>query len=118
MESAERLRTEFPQWDGWPRTGFTLEENLSDLQRHQREFEAREAFAYTVVSPRESQVLGCVYLYPSSVETIDAEVLMWVRERDYQQGLAPILYSAVKSWISDGWPFKQVVFPNWEDKVK
>jgi len=46
---------------GWPREGFTIEENLADLEQHQREFLHREAFAYTVVSPDESRVLGCVY---------------------------------------------------------
>lgn len=115
MESAERLRTEFPQWDGWPREGFTIEENLRDLQKHQREFEQREAFAYTVVSLDESRVLGCVYLYPSPEETIDAEVLMWVREQDYHQGLSLILYSTVRDWISEAWPFQQVTYPNWPE---
>lgn len=40
----------------WPRVGFTIEENLADLEQHQQEFLSREAFAYTVVSPDESRV--------------------------------------------------------------
>ena len=46
----------------WPRVGFTIEENLADLEGHQQEFLNREAFAYTVVSPDEKSSGGvCLY---------------------------------------------------------
>ena len=53
--------------DGKPQPPFvaTVRENLVDLRWHQKEFELRRSFAYTVVAPDESEVLGCVYLYPS-----------------------------------------------------
>ena len=76
MESAERLRRGSP--NGWPRPGFTLPENRADLEKHEAEFEAQVAFAYTMVDPANEQVLGCVYLNPS--ETADADVHMWVRD--------------------------------------
>ena len=56
----------------WPREGFTIEENLADLERHQQEFLDREAFAYTVVSLDESRVLGCVYINPTERDGADA----------------------------------------------
>ena len=74
MESQELLRS---GGSSWPREGFTLEENLADLKRHQQEFLNREAFAYTVVSIDESRVLGCVYIDPARKSDTDAEVYMW-----------------------------------------
>ena len=49
---------------GWP-DGLTLEQNLIDLGWHQKEFQRRRSFAYTVVALDESRVLGCVYIYPT-----------------------------------------------------
>lgn len=43
----------------------TVAENLVYLGWHQKEFEVRRSFAYTVVAPDESQVFDCAYLTPS-----------------------------------------------------
>jgi hypothetical protein len=112
IESRELLHSLFK--GGWPREGFTLEENLADLENHQREFEQREAFAYTVVSLDETRVLGCLYIDPSQDENFDAEVYMWVRTSEYENGLDPILFEVVKDWIDGSWPFKQVSYPGRE----
>lgn len=119
VSSAERLRVAFKQWGGWPRDGFTLQENLEDLRRHQNEFERREAFAYTVVSLDESTVLGCVYIYPGQVKNVEAEILLWVRESDYKKGLDSTLWQTVQAWIKDRWPFEKVIYPGREqDRVR
>ena len=110
IESRELLQTMFG--GSWPREGFTLEENLADLERHQEEFEQREAFAYTVVSLDETRVLGCVYIDPSQDQTSDAEVYLWVRQSEYDQGLDPILYETVKKWLAEAWPFGLVRYPD------
>jgi RimJ/RimL family protein N-acetyltransferase len=109
IESRELLHTMFG--DPWPRPGFTLEENLADLERHQQEFLNRKAFAYTVVSLDETRVLGCVYINPPETTDSDAVVIMWVRAREYDKGLDKILFNAVKDWISSNWPFKKVDYP-------
>ena len=109
MESQKMLQSMFE--GEWPREGFTLEENRADLERHQREFLNREAFAYTVVSLDESRVLGCVYINPSEDPEVDAEVRMWVRLREYERGLDLILFRAVKEWLEDAWPFNDVTYP-------
>ena len=109
IESRELLQAQFG--GAWPRAGFTLEENLIDLQRHQREFEQREAFAYTVVSLDESRVLGCVYINPSQDKDIDAEVYLWVRQSEFDKGQDPILFEAVKKWLGEAWPFERVQYP-------
>ena len=105
----------FHSWgSSWPREGFTLEENLVDLERHQQEFLDRDAFAYTVVSLDESRVLGCVYINPTTREDADARIHMWVRKSEYDQGLDPVLFQAVKEWIHSSWPFTTVTYPGRE----
>jgi len=112
MASAARLRAGSPH--GWPRPGFTLAENLADLRRHEREFHDRAAFAYTVVAPDESCVLGCVYINPCTVGTDDsasderaAAVYLWVRD-EHHPALTGVLYQAVKDWLASSWPFRRV----------
>lgn len=95
----------------WPREGFTIDENLADLERHQQEFLDRKAFAYTVVSLDESRVLGCVYINPLETDEADAIVRMWVRQSEYDKGLDAVLFQAVKKWMGSSWPFKNVLFP-------
>jgi hypothetical protein len=94
IESRELLHSMFGS--SWPREGFTLTENLTDLEQHQQEFLNREAFAYTIVSLDESRVLGCIYINPARKVDINAEVYMWVRQSEYDQGLDPILFQKVK----------------------
>lgn len=100
----------------WPREGFTIEENLADLEQHQQEFLDRQAFAYTVVALDESSVLGCVYINPTNRVDADAEVFMWVRKSEYDRGLDEILFQIVKKWINSNWPFTAVAYPGRESK--
>jgi hypothetical protein len=109
IESRELLHRVFGGL--WPRPGFTIEENLADLERHQQEFLSRKAFAYTVVSLDERRVLGCVYINPSETTESDAVVVMWVRQSEYDRGLDEILFNEVRDWISSDWPFKKVDYP-------
>jgi len=99
----------------WPREGFTLEENLADLERHQREFLNREAFAYTIVTLDESRVLGCIYINPSETSHTDARVKLWVRQSEYDKGLDPIVFTAIKQWMISSWPFTLVSYPGREE---
>lgn len=112
IESRELLHSMFG--GPWPREGFTLEENFRDLERHQQEFLSRKAFAYTVVSPDESRVLGCLYINPSRTAGTDAKVVMWVRQSEYDKGLGAILFDAVRDWIGSSWPFTAVAYPGRE----
>ena len=107
IESRELLHS---MGNTWPREGFTIDENLADLERHQQEFLERKAFAYTVVSLDESRVLGCVYINPPKDEGYDAFAYMWVRQSEYDQGLDPILFKTVKAWLETSWPFSAVYY--------
>jgi hypothetical protein len=94
--------------EGRPQPPFvpTVAENLVDLGWHQKEFGLRRSFAYTVVAPDESRVLGCVYINPS--ESHDARIQMWVRRSAWEEGLDPLLEAAVREWIEQDWPFETV----------
>ena len=55
----------------WPIDGFTLEENLKDLQRHEREHLEKKAFTYTILNPEETFCIGCIYIEPLIQEEVD-----------------------------------------------
>jgi hypothetical protein len=109
MTSAAHLRQLYP--DGkWPE-GLTLEQNLIELGWHQHEFQRRTSFAYTVVTPSEHRVLGCVYINPTSKRDYDACIHLWARESELQSGLEQRLFVAVRDWVAHEWPFKNVAYP-------
>ncbi|MER3433543.1 MAG: GNAT family N-acetyltransferase [Leptolyngbya sp. ERB_1_1] len=116
MSSATHLKTVFPG-GSWP-DGLSLEQNLIDLGWHQKEFQTRRSFAYTVLNPSESQVIGCVYINPSRKRGFDAEVFLWARQSELANGMESRLHHAVRTWIAREWPFKMVAFPcreiSWE----
>ena len=111
MTSIEHLQGVFGERSEWPSPNLTFEQDLIDLGWHQKEFQRRTSFAYTVMSLDESQCLGCVYIFPLEKSGVDAEIYMWVRKSAYDSGLDPILESTVKSWITENWPFKEVIYP-------
>lgn len=95
---------------GWPK-GLTLEQNLIDLGWHQKEFQERRSFTYTMVTLDESRVLGAVYIYPTRKKGYDAEVYLWARQSELASGLEIELTASVKAWLKDKWPFKNAVLP-------
>ena len=106
----------------WPREGFTLEEDLADLERHEREHRERVAFTYTMMNPAETECLGCLYMNP--LERIlghDAEsgeylsdntayVSFWVRSTRLADELDRRLLTALIPWFLNEWAFSHVLF--------
>lgn len=117
MSSAEHLSKIWPD-SGWPE-GLTLEENLIDLGWHQREFMDRSSFAYTMVTPDESTVIGCVYINPTRKRGYDAEVYFWVRQSLLESGLDARLHDAIRNWLDKDWAFDNAAMPgrdiDWDD---
>jgi hypothetical protein len=109
MESIEVIHTAFLD-DDWPTESFTLDQNRRDMAAKERKFERRDSFTYTVVTPDESRVLGCVYIN-EGVRGPDAAVFLWVRSSEQESGLDARLEEAVRGWVSRDWPFRWVVFP-------
>jgi hypothetical protein len=79
-----------------------ISENLRDLERHAEDFRLRRGFTYTVLDAN-GEVIGCVYIYPSKDEHVDATVQSWVRA-DRSDVDRP-LYEAVRTWLRSDWPF-------------
>jgi len=109
MTSVEHLKTIWPT-SSWPE-GLTFEQDLIDLGWHQKEFQRRRSFAYTVVTPSESEVTGCVYINPTPKRGYDAVIFLWARQSELKGGLETRLYAAVREWVAKEWPFKKVAYP-------
>ena len=109
MSSAIELAELWPA-KSWP-SGLTLEQDLIDLGWHQKEFQRRSSFAYTVVALDESRVLGCVYLRPTRKQGYDADVSSWMRETKIGAGADAELFTTVKAWVERAWPFKRPGYP-------
>ena len=103
----------FAGW-GWPHP-MSLADNRGDLERHAQDFADRRGFTYTVLSPGDGDVIGCVYIYPlpGDIPPGDsagngrggrpARVRSWVRA-DHAD-LDPVLYRTVLAWLRSDWPF-------------
>jgi len=90
--------------------GLTLEQNLIDLGWHQKEFQDRRSFAYTVVDPADDgHVLGCAYIYPTDEPGFDALARYWVRREAAE--LDGELFETFRAWLEQDWPFERVVYP-------
>lgn len=118
MTSIEHLQKLYESTT-WPTKELTFEQDLIDLGWHQKEFQLRRSFAYTIVSLDESQVIGCLYINPTTKGDYDANITMWVRTSMLDKGLDAILFNSVKQWITKDWPFKKVAYPgreiNWKE---
>lgn len=109
ISSVEHLATVWPT-SGWP-LGLTLEQNLIDLGWHQKEFQTRRSFTYTVLSPDQASVLGCVYILPTRKRDYDAAVYLWARQSTLASGLEERLFATVMDWLNEIWPFSRIAFP-------
>jgi RimJ/RimL family protein N-acetyltransferase len=120
-----RARLNLWSGDTWPHEGFTLAENLDDLNGHDGEHRARVAFTYTVLAPDATRCLGCVYINPLErflrghgvpeddrpprVDD-DALVTCWVRASAVASGLETRLVAALVDWLGREWSFQRVTF--------
>jgi hypothetical protein len=111
MTSREYLHGLFGKGSSWPSAELSLEQDLIDLGWHQKEFQKRSSFAYTMMSLDEKICLGCIYIYPTEEAGYDAEVYLWVRQSHLKSGLERELFDTVKSWLKVHWPFKNVFYP-------
>jgi|TARA_B100000749_G_scaffold144963_1_gene111199 RimJ/RimL family protein N-acetyltransferase len=120
MTSIEHLQKTKPFGPNhkWPTHDLSFEQDLIDLGWHQKEFQKKSSFAFTVMSLDETECLGCLYIYPSDNPNYDVIIIMWVRQSEIPNGLDKILFSNVKKWIQEKWPFKKVAYPgrevNWD----
>ena len=110
----------------WPVDGFTLEENLDDLQRHEQEHLDNKAFTYTIMNPAETFCLGCIYIKPLPQEIADldicqlptgdeqvfaASIRYWVRESHATKEFNSTVLEKIIQWLDSEWYFNCVIFP-------
>jgi hypothetical protein len=127
--SAAEIRNVFGPLNDWPPEHISFEENLADLNRHEGEFHDRKAFAYSMLDPSGLQYLGCVYIkaIKSKVDPdlrktrFQAQAFFWLSSKQRQVNADQTLV-ALKNWLANFWPFREVAFPgreidwqSWED---
>lgn len=111
MGSREHLRRTL-QWGDWPADDFTLEENRGDLEGHWEEFEAREAYAYTVLDKDGGRCVGCIYMNPVAApdgsDQRSAAMAFWVIEEELESDLDVHLLENVLPWLHEKFPLDWV----------
>ena len=111
MTSINSIQGVFGKGSNWPTVALTLEQDLIDLGWHQKEFQRRSSFAYTLMSLDENRCLGCMYIYPSDRDEFDAQVIFWVRESESKSGLERRLFEIIKKWMQEKFLFKNIDYP-------
>ncbi|CAN5691702.1 hypothetical protein BH24CHL1_BH24CHL1_00900 [soil metagenome] len=124
MESQEQLRR-FSA-GSWPTPDFTLEQNIEDLEEHEREHHERIAFTYTVMSPDATRCEGCVYInswqqalahrvIDATMDDVaivehEAVVTFWIRESSLERELDRQLVHGLLDWFDAEWSFSRITF--------
>jgi hypothetical protein len=107
MSSIEHIHSTagFPNPDdGWPYP-MSLDDNRADLVAHRRDFENRTGFTYSILA--DDCVVGCVYLYPSPDDGMDAQISSWVSASHAH--LDGVVWRTLNRWLETDWPFGTVV---------
>jgi hypothetical protein len=123
--SANDIRHVFGPDNDWPSAEITFEQNRADLERHAKEFERRDGFAYSMLkSPTE--YVGCLYIKPVKSRIaqdprkalFDAQAFFWLSSMSKALSAATV-HAALDGWLSDHWPFRAVAWPgrteSWEE---
>jgi len=112
MGSRERLWSIYGAVWGWPPATMTREQDLEDLQRHEREIEAHESFNYALFDDGEHELLGCVYIDPPDGEAsgVGAVVSWWIVDRLVGTPVERALDEAVPAWLAAAWPLHGIRF--------
>lgn len=86
----------------WPHP-MGLDENLTDLEGHARDFAGRVGFTYSILDGDE--VIGCLYVYPARSDGADAEIRSWVTGE--RSDMDAIVREDVSAWVARRWPFRR-----------
>jgi hypothetical protein len=109
----------------WPKEGFTIQENLSDLEYHEQQHQERNEFTFTIMNVSESECLGCIYIYPLAkslktsvgmndiaslnISDYEAWLTFWVTPNAVEQQLDRQVVVNLRRWFSEEWVFSKVV---------
>ena len=84
--SMDHIHSTPGEWGQWPRP-MTLEENMADMEMHDR-----------------ADVIGCLYIYPDENGASDAHVSSWVRKSRAEMDV--VVWRSVSAWLESDWPFE------------
>jgi len=106
----------------YPPEDFSVDDNLVDLEQMDGEHRKGTRYTYTVMNADETEVLGCIYLFPNNdrmyrsaevtshdgtdFSSFDITVAFWVRVSTWEHGFERDLLDAVLSWLRDDWPIR------------
>jgi hypothetical protein len=111
MSSIKHLQETYSRTTSWPREGISDADAMLDMETEQKRFEARESFAYGVLTPDGTREFGSLYVRPSKIPGYDAVVSMWVTKADFDAGFDAKLYTWATQWVAAEWPFAKVAYP-------
>ena len=106
MGSRESLREIYGEAWGWPPETMTVEADRDDLQHHADEMEAREGFNFAVLNADETELYGCVYIYPGGDDESDADVSWWLVDAAAGTELERELARELPIWFAEVWGFR------------
>ncbi|MCU0869189.1 MAG: GNAT family N-acetyltransferase [Burkholderiales bacterium] len=110
MEAPARLRGVFGPGSDWPPDDLSLAQDWIDLAWHEKEFQMRTSFAWTVTAIDGARVLGCAYLFPATCADVDAEAYQWVRP-SLRTALDAVLDRALRQWLAAALPALRIAWP-------
>jgi Acetyltransferase (GNAT) domain len=105
----------------WPAEAVSEEYDYVDLVWHEAEFRDGHSFSYAVYDS-DRRYLGCCYLYPMGTRTPlseellahDVDVSWWVTPDAFERGYYTKLYSALRRWLAESFPFENPYYSNRE----
>lgn len=90
---------------------FTIENDLTELHWHLREFRRRSSFAFIAIETGTGRSLGCAYINPADRSGFDAEVTAWGRSLDGEPTWDADFFAQIRAWVVTQWPFDNPAFP-------
>lgn len=104
----------------WPPDDWSYETNLSDLHRHDKEFDERISFTYGIWDESEKSYLGCLYFYLedkdwfSAPSDSDCVIELWFIKRVFDSPESLKYINLIRNWIEKDWPFSNIYYTNIE----
>lgn len=99
-ENAENLFGLFG--NTWP-DQLTLDENLTDLHWHEREFTMKRSFAW-IIRDAQGTYLGCCYLVPSWTDADVGKATYWMVKPDHNSAALAAFGRLYRDWLTQVLP--------------
>ena len=107
MGSRERLWKQYGEAWGWPPESMSVDVDREDLAHHEAEMRARAGYLYGVLDADETELFGCVYIYPSETDA-DADVSWWLVDEAVGTELEAALEAALPGWLAESWGIRSM----------